>query len=77
MLMKYKDFKILSNGDLKKIMGGMSTSAGSDCSMKCANGKDISITGCDGDCGCSELLQGCACVYNGGTQCTSLCSDED
>ena len=72
MLMKYRDFKVMSKTDMKSIMGGYV--AVSDCSMKCIGGEKIEITGCDGACGCSETAQGCVCMKNGGVECEKLCT---
>ena len=72
MLMKYKDFKFMSNEDMKKVFGG-SAAVLSACNMECKGGEKIAITDCSGTCGCSEVNQGCACLKDLVVLSTKLC----
>lgn len=41
MIMKYKDFKMLSRDDMKKIIGGYE---GGTCTASCVNAESVSMT---------------------------------
>lgn len=51
--MKYKDFKMLSNDDMKQIVGGY---APLDCSHNCPSGQ--SAQGCTGCDSCTDVKDG-------------------
>lgn len=64
--MKYKDFKMLSTDDLKKIIGG---SEPSTCTATCLNAEDVSMT-CTGCSARDNIGAFCAdgtkkCCYEG------------
>ena len=57
MLMKYKDFKMLSNDDMKQITGGFAGSGQLGCNVSCASGYFA--------CCNSKPVETCFCAKNG------------
>ena len=67
MLMKYKDFKMLSGDEMKKVKGGFAPEEeGGNCTTHCTKtvGNTVYITTC------KTFPLGCYCTQSGGSQCS-------
>ena len=80
MLMKYKDFKTMTNAEMKNVMGGNAPLGGSgacSASYECPSGGTIQCSGVDGDVnngGCQVVGSSVSCRQTDGNYTAVSCN---